>query len=134
MKIHIECNEKQAQIIQRALDLYTRIIMGQFDEVDKIHRWDCGNLDVNIDELKTACRILHDIYLPELHYGSYHGIYSPDLHDNAKVSYDIHQMLRYKISWHKFPEGGITVDFDSPMPASKEEFIKVEIKDGENSG
>lgn len=128
MKIIMELNEKQANVIKDALEFYSRIQMGQFDEIDNLMS-DTWKRRLSHEQAKYLESQLHHIYFPELHPFSYYGIFSAELPEDAKISWDIFQVLRNKMAWHRCPGGGITVDFDKPLPASNEELVRVRIEE-----
>lgn len=130
MKITIECNENHARIIQQALDLYSRLGMGQFDRIHELMTFDFAKkLDVR-SEAEEILDNLKALYFPELGKGyGYHGIFSNNTPDQSKVAWDIIQVIRNKIAWHEKPEGGHTVSFGDPMKSGSEKFIKVKVED-----
>lgn len=121
-KIIITLTEPQAQVIVDALDLYSRLLMGQFDEIESllVHH---GKSEFWKDDklrriLKTNLQSAKTIIYPELADGAYYSIF-----DNkhtpfvARLAYDIQAKMNHDISWHVHPEGGITTNFDSPYHA-----------------
>lgn len=120
MEITIRVNEKQAAIINRALDLYARIGAGQFREIlfhPQFFSVDKGNA---ADELEKIASQLTG--LPPY---SYHGITSEKLCKQSKTAFWIHQHIRYVIAWARNPEGGYTVDFNKPEKFQEEEPVVV---------
>jgi hypothetical protein len=59
---------------------------------------------------------------------AYHGIFSDKIPDEARVAWDLHQVIRHRLSWDDQPEGGITVNFDTPMKYGKEELAIIEMR------
>lgn len=101
--------------INDALDLYSRILCGQYDELLYFYGIRQGYSE-EILQLKTYLISLRRICIPELTCdlnGSL-GIWNPKTPQNAIKAYDIRQILRYQIAYHNFPEGGITVNFNWP--------------------
>jgi hypothetical protein len=128
-KIHLEVNELQAGIIQEALDIYSRVIMGQFHEMTKL--WE-NNTEIwrnqkARDDIDKKIEEIRDIVYPELKGYAHWGIYNPKCPETSKIGYDMIQVLRNRLAWHRTPNGGHTVDFGTPLPASKQELIKVDI-------
>jgi len=90
----LEMTEKQASVVQDALELYTRIGCGQFDEIacmphlqqnasdnagKPLPRYDVGR------SIREALQFL----VPSSFSGSAcYGIHSPDIHDDVKHAYD----------------------------------------------
>jgi hypothetical protein len=111
--------------MMEALDLYSRLNMGQFDEawraVEESPRFSKESLEAArecADELSRAC-------FPSLEGGSYFGIVGPGVSDKAKRSWEVYSAIRHTLSWAKHPEGGITVNFDKPMSLTGEKFPEV---------
>ena len=71
---------------------------------------------------------IKNVYFPELEGMGYHGIFSSETHEESKISWDLIQVLRFALAWHKRPNGGCTVDFGSPTKSSlKEPLASVKI-------
>lgn len=51
----------------------------------------------------------------------------PYLKQNMEFSqyFPMHQVLRHRLSWDKYPEGGLTVNFDEPLIVNDEPLIKI---------
>lgn len=125
MKLKI--NETQAKTIIKALDLYSRLQMGQIHELGtpysgpftkQIEKADKEKLEDILNELKQTL-------FPELSQGAFYGIFSQEVPDEAKISYDMIQVIRNHLAWKNNPKGGITVDFDQPLKSSKEPLIEI---------
>lgn len=127
MKVQLEMSEDQAYVIQDALDFYSRIMMGQFDNIASLFSIRLAK-NVNREEETKLIEALKNLYYPELHRSAYYGIFHSDTPEDAKISWDLIQVLRYDISWYKYPEGGHTVNFHTPLRSSNtEELAKVKI-------
>lgn len=118
----IQFNKTEIYTIINALDFYSRIWIGQYNEILSNIRWykNCSQLDSFEYELKTLLLNIRHNLLPELdNYGIYasHGIFSSEINYKAAVAYNMQQEFRYKLAYFNHPEGGITVDFNSPMKA-----------------
>ena len=132
MKITIECNETQARVIQEACDLYSRLLMGQCDEIDNLMRKYHYNKDIPYETCECITNLFHQTYFPELHVQSpncFCGIFCDQTPETSKISWDILQVIRNKVAWYDNPNGGMTVDFGDPIQTSKEPLCKVEIKE-----
>lgn len=118
----INLKDDEVYTIIDALDFYSRIWIGQYDTILREIRWykNCSQLDSFEYELKTLLLNIRHNLLPELdNYGIYasHGIFSSEINYKAAVAYNMQQEFRYKLAYFNHPEGGITVDFNSPMKA-----------------
>lgn len=121
---NIEVNEKQARVLIQALDLYSRLLAGQLDELNHLFVFN-GNIKYNaaekqIDELKA-------ILFPDLIAASSYGICGEKTPNAAKIAFDIQQAVRNAVAWDKNPEGGFQVDFDKPYKTSNEPIPKVTV-------
>ena len=136
-QITITVNEQQAHIINASLELYTRLLMGQFNFLDSLFISRSNN-DFWKDQTR---RNAFEYYLnharkeliPELEPNAYYGIYdSKHIPDSARIAWDIYAQIRHDISWHNNPKGGITVNFDTPDHTQKDVPLpKVEIREVE---
>ena len=98
MKLQIELSKKQLSGIAKALDLYSRILCGQLEEIPTvIQRADFTNHVIDTNDkrfaLDTAIRHLKSILFPEIAPASY-GIYAEGvLPETAAITYDIYQVI-----------------------------------------
>lgn len=104
MRYVIELNERQAGVVHRALDLYSRVLSGQLDAVPYELRYE-GLLPHDKGSLLEEA--LKKVPIEE------RGISNTQF--NAKIAYDILQVVRHRLAWDKSPTGGIHVDFDPPL-------------------
>lgn len=123
MKYLLNLNEEQVTILIKALDLYSRIGMGQFKEV---LGWQFGwqNNSIPHEDYQDIIERLDYIKFMlsggDLSPGSYRGICSPETPESCKVAYDIQQVVRNSQAWVNNPNGDITVAFDSPLKVSQQ--------------
>jgi hypothetical protein len=125
----IEINEEQAKIIINALDFYSRIGIGQFIEIVLAFSWwQCDEQWFN--HRNEVERLIYDAQfnLTGMPFNASYGIFSPEVHENAKIAWDIQQVIRYRLAWDRNPKGGMTVDFDDPMRSSTKDFPIIEEK------
>lgn len=110
-----------AQIVVDALDLYSRVGLGQFDEITSLARFGLlknakgeSPSDDDIEEaevhLKQAKRTLFG-FEPS----ASHGIFSPKLNSRFKDAWTVLKAVRHRLAWDRNPEGGIQVSYDEPM-------------------
>ena len=119
----VSLTDIQSNITIRALDLCSRIWMGQYDHMSFDRRFlvkpgsDWKRVDENELFRNNYFLRIRAITLPEcdpgLH-GSY-GIWSPKTDIRAVDAYDMQQIIRYKLSYYRQPEGGDTVNFNEPV-------------------
>lgn len=121
----IVMTDEHMEIVERALDLFTRVQLGQMEEVLDLFRWDGrkhkpGQEEtgpVTLDDMRAADEHLNCVkeLLTGFSRGASWSIGSPEVPDAARVAYDVRQVMRQKRSYAKAPEGGMTVNFDDPM-------------------
>ena len=132
---NLKINKKQLKVISKALDIYSRIGIGQVDEilwhpsVAKKMWVKNNNLTENKINHKLVRKMLDDIKKIVWNYdpNTYGGISMAE--EDDKVAYDLYQVIRHKLAWEEKPEGGITVNFHEPMKWSKEELAKIKNMD-----
>lgn len=117
-KVSIELSETQADVVRVALESYSRMLIGQLDYALEPIRWKTKS-DWYQDVMPVLDEVKHLIF--ELAPNASYGIYSTEVSDNARVAWDIQQVIRNKMSWHSNPKGSMTVNFDRPMKSSQEE-------------
>lgn len=124
----ITLNENQAIVLSKALDVYSRLFAGQYDFLKTCISGFYTKKSVNVKKVNDLLDELKLSMFPELSLNAYYSILSPEIGKEPKISWDIHQTLRNKISWTENPEGSYTVDFDPPMKTSEEPLPIVEVK------
>lgn len=128
MKVTLEMNETQAKVLMNALELYSRLKMGQLDTL----KWMVVPIipeTSSIVEFNNTINELKKIMFPDLEPNQYYGIFMEEAGD-GQIAFDIYQVVRHDISWFKEPKGGVYVDFNTPMRASKEPLPKVNVENG----
>jgi len=122
---------KQARILIDALDLYSRLQMGQVEEIEKFYRW---NMIERVnpehrDLLTSMVGMIKKIVFPELNGNASYSICGNGAPDAAKIAYDIQRVIRHRVAWTQNPNGGIQVDFDDPdYPYGSEGFISATVE------
>lgn len=124
---HLAMTERQAQVLVNALDLYSRIGMGQLTEIAHILRMTVvGNPSDTVDALDAVERLTREASSMWMGgSGGYYGITSEKISDVFRVAWDLQQVIRYRLAWDRKPEGGIQVHFDDPMKTSAEELAVI---------
>jgi hypothetical protein len=113
----LEIDKTHAAVIMSALDLYSRIHMGQLDELLTARY---GTPCLAIDECRDIIEKLKDLLFQEGH-----GITSRVIDDNARAAWDLQQVIRHRVAWDEAGNPAVrdfgymmTVDFDNPMRTS----------------
>ena len=122
MKITIVLSERQAAILVAALDLYSRVHIGQLEEVQNVLReayWTEAGGE-KLDHLAHLLEAAKSVLWGFSRGGSF-GIHHPKVPDRARQAFDIKQALRNTIARAKNPAGGIGVSYDPPHATSLEE-------------
>jgi len=121
-------NDEQVLVILRALDFYSRVGCGQFNEVAELFRFDPRTRFVDRQRIDSALETAKQRLLP-LERGSSYSICSPEVPREYQMAYDILQVLRHCKAWHDKPEGGPFVRFNQPMRTSDHEFCTVAVSE-----
>ncbi len=130
-QIKITMTERQADVVEKALDLYSRIICGQFCEILSVIRHNSPHFEMS-ENSEGYLLLAQQTVFPEL--GHSHGgfsIGSVRAGKVAHVAYDIQQAIRHERAWERDPNGGIQVDFDTPQQYSDIPLPKVDVLDGD---
>ena len=111
--------EEECYLVINALDTYSRIWIGQYDRINDLSIYDVGNRWNRDSQSYVLFQRMRNLLIPSLAgVGDYLacslGIWSKNTDMKAINAYDIQQRLRYEIAWFMNPEGGITVNFDTP--------------------
>jgi len=124
----VKLSQKQLELIQKSLDLYSRLQCGQLEELSNIFSSPFQDRlsKINKEEINKCIGTMKNLLYPELSKNSSFGIFGPQTPDSAKIMYDMIQVIRHKIAWSNNPSGGMTINFDSPLKCSKENMISVE--------
>jgi len=142
--MQIEISDEQAYVIVESLDLFSRVLIGQAEEVGSVmNKYNVNMLDSEVvgsvgkqytqhkpdkhaydahHDFSDAIRSLKHSLLGIHSNGSY-GIHSEVVHDNARVAYDVQQVLRNHLAWKHHKEGSfggtMGVSFDKPHQTGK---------------
>jgi hypothetical protein len=118
----LSLTEAQARIIIDALDLFSRIGMGQLYEIAHVLRTNVigsqTNLSDRLDAIDKLTREASACWMDCA--GGYYGITSNNISDVYRIAWDLQQVIRYRLAWDKNPNGGIQVQFDRPLKSSNE--------------
>lgn len=133
MIVTMRLTAEQAYTMMEALEMYSRIHMGQFDQIEYTLQ-----LDTFIPELhrqkydrdlaKQYLESARSVIFNELVGGAYIGINQTS--ERSKVSWDLYQQLRHSVTVFKTPY--IPLDqrgnaYDKTHPISKEPLPKISV-------
>lgn len=103
--MHLNLTVEQARVVTKALDLYSRVLCGQFHEITLLLRWR-NRCDDNADHMiRTAERLL----FPD---GGI-GIYSAP--DDIKLAYDIYKTMMHILA----PQAPVNTEPHVPITGQK---------------
>jgi hypothetical protein len=129
MKLTIELDETQLSYLTGALELHTRLMMGQFDALALLYfertnvNGQYKNFQDKLDELKLVA-------FPELPLHSNYGIGGKETPASSKITYELYKAIRYE-KWRLAPNGEHTVDSSPPLEVSGHPLPKVTITSNE---
>lgn len=118
-KYTLVMNETQMKLIARALDLHSRVQMGEITAVMKaLEGTEC--LWNRVSAVEGGLKDVEHIIRPE---GGYMGIHHPLLVDDARVAYDLIQVLKHEEAIQKhatdsLPAAGCNVWLNEPRVTS----------------
>ncbi len=131
----LKLNADQAKVVQAALELYSRVGMGQLGYVlehPEIHKRLAGSpREVAEQTLETAKQAIFGMV-----HGQYHGIHSRELEDETASAWDLQQVIRHRLAWDQAgnPDhrdfrtmGGVR--FDEPRRASTQPLARMNALD-----
>lgn len=108
----LNIDEDQAHVLIRALDVFSRIGLGQFEEVLDVYDRPC-RLDLEQREEIRAGLKAAKLAAGHPSNGSY-GIHNESVRGEFRDAFDLQQVIRHRIAWDNNPKGGIQVHFDEP--------------------
>ena len=107
--------EKEMYNIKTVTDSYSRLGLGQVNNVVREVFGNVGNVDVS-----DFLAVVEPFEKINKKMEGYVSINNKELDNDYKVSYDLHQVIRSHLAWKTNPEGGFKVDFDKPKKLGKE--------------
>lgn len=131
-KYKLELDEKQARVVQDALECYGRVLMGQLEYVEEVWRWRTPYSEEKMKKMEEMRRYLEMAKgAIKLSPNSHFGVNNPEISDDARKAFDIQQVMRYVSSWHragKDPKKDernhsemMGVNYDEPYKYSKDD-------------
>lgn len=113
----LKLREEDARIVSRACEFYTRLHIGQFDElVFELMQMQPGDdsFSQKREIAQSLLMTVRSLMFPELppFAGASHSAGHTEKDGRA---WNVYQVLRHAIAWNNHPEGGVTVDFAAPL-------------------
>lgn len=118
LQYQIKLTKEQASVISKALDVYSRLGAGQFQELMTF----ATVKDLDFAEIEKIFVRLKELMF-DLPGHTYLGI--GGVSDSCRVSYDLHQVIRHRLAWDNDPRGGYQVWFDRPMKFGTERLAEM---------
>ena len=120
----IEVTKAQAEVISTACELFARLRMGQFyDIVWKV--FPDRMSEVNLSEIEKHLEVAGKLLRNK---GS-HESNDSERTEKSRRAWDLHQVIRYRLSWDDKPQGGTTVNFYEPLVTAQETLAQIQRKD-----
>lgn len=121
---------EQAHTLCRACELYTRLHIGQLDELS-MELMDLREDDFceRRDKAEELLAQLKQIFFSPRLNPSRGASYGVGNDKQSGRAWDIYQVVRYAVAWHDYPEGGYTVHFHKPIPFAGEALATCEVKE-----
>lgn len=110
MKYNLTLDKEQLDVLQKSLDLYARIQMGQLSQLTNpylipLPDADYSQVEDTLKELKTKM-------FPELPENSYYSIKSKKIADPIRQAVDILEVINHRLAWDNFTP---TDEYDKPV-------------------
>jgi len=120
-------SETQIQIINRALDLFSRLLIGQVEHLDDIYIWrQVKTKQFDMDKFRKLCFEIKQLVFG-FSQGESFGIHGPKTPEDAQIAWDIQQVFRHRLSWDRVGNPPSRdwktmngVNFDNPLKSSTE--------------
>jgi len=118
VKYILEVNEKQAQVVSEAMELYARLGIGQYGELNHMSP---PQKPAHAESFFLAVKDLERYVFDETTARpSISGAAEP-----YRIAYDVYQVVRHRLAWDKEPAGGVQVWYDKPFRVSEEKLPKI---------
>jgi len=140
----LNVTEEQLRLIQKSLDFYSRVGIGQFNAIkdhptferhlhnefkDDNGKTDYGKYHPVRDEIDTTLNVARNMLYNDSSIGKNGswGIHNPKVDDSCRDAYDLIQVIRHEF-WKQNPNrSSATVDSSVHLTDSKNSNIKVEL-------
>lgn len=125
----LEINQNQAAVLQKALELYSRLLGGQIYELRNLFadRWKT----LNYNEIESLLEQLKRQIFPELESNAYYGV-GNKVYPESTVAWDVMQVIRHRLAWDCLEREGkekpdfYGVQYKEPMKFGEEELAKIQ--------
>lgn len=109
---------EQTRVVITALDLFSRIHIGQFGTISDQF---CGRLQDQTDneQLEEVLHTARQICFPELDGPNHSYGIARCPTEKGKIAWDVQQVIRHCHAYAREPDGGMGVQFHQPLFVSK---------------
>lgn len=129
--LHVTLPASTAQVVIDALDLYSRLGLGQLGELASLARFglltDAKGEKPSFTAIEEAEQ--HLDYAKRALFGyapnASHGIHSPKVAERFRTAWGVQKALRHRLAWDRHPEGGMQVTFDEPGDEARKAGVAV---------
>ena len=138
-KVTIELTKEQAGTLMQALELYSRLKMGQFEELAHSMYMDTYDKELKRPEFdqdmaRAYLMQARSVIFTDLQRGAYVGISHTS--ESSKISWDIYQQLRHDLCVYTNPKPTDPViawgrSYDTPYAISKQPLPRIVITEDE---
>jgi hypothetical protein len=133
MKVRLELNRQHVHVLCEALDLYSRLLAGQINEIRHfflMNRLSRSMERIDHKALDQAINVIKRTFFPEESSNSNMGITHPDLDQESKIAYEIHGLLKKLLfdDKHKY-EKPMSMYSSPPLKVSDTEWPSIELVD-----
>lgn len=105
--------EKQAYVMRDALEVLSRLLIGQVwaatdnlpSDCDKVRNWD----------MQRALEAAYEPFKPS----------SYTHNDTSEIAWDMYMVIRHRLAWDNNPTGGYGVSFDKPIQQGSEPLAQI---------
>jgi len=140
----LKVSEEQLRLIQRALDFYSRVGIGQFNAIkdhptfeahlhneskDENGKTDYGHFHSVRDEVDSILHVARNVLYNDSSIGKNGswGIHNPKVDDSCRDAYDLIQVIRHEF-WKQNPDrSSATVDSHIHLTGKNTQNIEVEL-------
>jgi len=134
MRFRVTMSERQAKLVVKALDMYSRLGCGQLEDIERFLRAQL------VSGKGIASRLTGDKLLILREYvglikrhvlalgpGESLGILSREAADWTRECYDVQRVIEHGVAWAENPQGGHGVHFDKVEQAGPEPLPWLEV-------
>ena len=128
IKIELEVDEDYVGVLMSALDVYSRLLIGQTEIIVATYWVNRARFDYDCIKVRELCEKMKSAAFPELSSTASYGILEKETPVSAKLAYELRRVIEHDYTWLSEPEGGHTVDFLEATKVSGDEYEMPKVK------